>query len=281
MSTHHYTVRKPVLTPEVLKSAKADIKQYSIDHEPTRWAHGHMLLARHHSVDITQTLAPTRAADIGIEHIEEALKVITEDSPQRFVALQSVLASTYPKRVAGNRTENLTKALAAAKTAFRVCEMPGGACELSIVAELHETIACIYADEDFVSNDSQAANQDLGIRHFLASLQCSSMYGGNEIWVTAQLRVGVIYFRRKNGKRRSNLKVAIKHLVEALKVYTKSKDRDNWARTHEYLALSYGALLRLASKEAVEEISALVEKWIVSTTNALQVFSPTHDPKAW
>jgi hypothetical protein len=276
-----------------MKRAKADIKQYSIDHEPIRWANAHLTLAEHALIYVLEYGGRTRAADIGIEHMDEALKVITEEnSTQSFVPAQAVLARMYPKRMAGNRTENLTKALAAANTALRVGQhpcpcSPRPPCPPSFVAEMYTIMGSIYADPHFESNDSRAANEDLAIRHYLASLQLSPMHEDNENWADRQLEVGVIYFGRKNGKPRSNVKVAIKHLGEALKVFTESEHPDKWAKTHQWLASSYSELIRLAfslldkSNKEVSEISALMEKWIASSTNAMQVFSPTHNPKAW
>jgi tetratricopeptide (TPR) repeat protein len=272
------------LAPANLKRAKADIKQYSIDHEPIRWANGHLTLAHQCIVEIFVSSGPTRAADKGIEHMEEALKVITEenDAPV-YATVQSGLAGLYRKRVAGNRTENLTKALAFAETALRVCQHPS--CPPASVAEVHEVIGSIYEDDDFASSNSRAANDDLAIRHYLASLKRSSMYDDNYNWADRHMKVGLSYYERKNGKRRSNLKVAIKHFVEALKVFTKSKHPDKWARIHEHLALSYGLLftnfVTVSVEELTEEESAMLEKCIASCTNALQVFTPTYGPASW
>jgi hypothetical protein len=273
-----------------LKEAKADIKQYSIDHEPTRWADGHLCLSQHYALEVLKSSGPTRAADKGIEHTEEALKVMTEQNhAPSFAVAQSGLASMYPKRVAGNRTENLTKALACAEAALRVCKHPS--CPLSSVAEIYAIIGSIYADDDFESSNSRAANEDLAIRNYLAALQRFSVHDDNVIWACRQMTVGRIYYTRKNGKRRSNAKVAIKHLVEALKVFTKSKHPKQWAKTHEYLSMSYAQLIytadratslaKMSAEEFADDISALVEKCIASSTNALQVFTPTCGPTSW
>jgi tetratricopeptide (TPR) repeat protein len=274
-----------------LKQAKADIKQYSIDHEPNRWADGHMLLSDQYLSDAFGFPGPARAADKAIEHLKEALQVVTlENDFMKFLAVQLRLARVYPKRVAGNRTENLTKALAAAKTALRISKHRPS-CPPSFVAQVYANIGSIYADVDFGSNDARGANEDLAIRHYLAALERSSMDDDNESWADRQMKVGRIYFARKNGKRRSNLKVAIKHLVEALKVYTKSKNRWDWAETHECLAASYGALRNTADRAAslaimseeefAEEQSALLEKSISSCTNALELYTPTYGPASW
>jgi hypothetical protein len=279
----------PALTPANLKLAEADTKQYSIDHEPIRWSKAHLLLSQHYVLEVMESSGPTRLADKGIKHTEEALKVITQehDAPS-FAVAQVGLARLYLKRVAGNRTENLAKALGAAKSALRACNSPN--CPPTFVAEQYAIIGSIYADDDFESSNSRAANEDLAIRHYLASLQRSSMHDNNESWADRQKTVGRIYSTRKNGKRRSNLKLAVKHLVEALKVFTKSKHRNDWARTHEYLALSYSELCDTSERAAnfakfgeeyAEEQSALVEKCIVSSTNALQVFTPAHAPTSW
>jgi hypothetical protein len=234
-------------TPEMLKSAKAYIKQYSPDHDAMRWALSHMALSLQCIFDeVVGSSGPTRAADKGIEHMKEALKEITEEHPM-FGTAQLGLARLYPKRVSGNRTANLTKALACAETALRDYENPCWPCPVHAVAEVYAIIGSIYADADFESSDSRAANDDLAIRHYLASLQRSSMYDDNDYWVDAQMKVGRIYFTRKNGKRRSNLKVAIKHLVEALKVFTKSKNLNKWANTHKCLAMSYNELFETAN----------------------------------
>jgi tetratricopeptide (TPR) repeat protein len=286
MSTHHQICICSPLTPENLKRAKADIKQYSIAHEPARWADCHMLLAQQCNDQVMGSAGPTRAADKAIEHIEEALKVITEENDARsFLLAQYLLARMYTKRVSGNRTENLTKALACVETALRVFEnVP---CPLPVAATLHEIFGSIYADHDFESSNSRAANDDLAIRHYLASLERSSMYSSEDYdvweWAKRQQKVGLIYCRRKNGKPRSNSKVAIKHFVEALKVFTKSTHRDDWAKTHEYLALSYTPLIDLASltQASDERFAELVEKHIASCTNALQVCTPTYDAMAW
>jgi hypothetical protein len=288
MSTHHQIC--PVPTPANLKRAIADIKQYSIDHEPIRWADGHILVAQQYLVDVIGSSGPTRAADKGIEHIEEALKVFTEKNHgPSFTVAQCDLARLYRQRVSGNRTENLTKALACAETAFRASTDPS--CPLSFVAEMYAIIGSIYADHDFQSSDSRATNDDLAIRHYLASLQRSSIDDDNDNWAYRQMKVGRIYHMRKNGNRRSNVKVAIKHFVEALKVITKSKHRDDWAKTHQCLALSYAVLINTADRAASlakmseEEFnkvqSALVEKCIASCKDALQVYSTTDDAPAW
>jgi hypothetical protein len=101
----------------------------------------------------------------------------------------------------------------------------------------------------------------------------------------------LIYETRKNGKRRSNLNVAIKHWLEALKGYRKSKYHDIWAKIHQHLALSYGALIQtvdpaasstqMSEEEFAEQMSKLVEKWIASCTNALQYSTPTNDAMDW
>jgi tetratricopeptide (TPR) repeat protein len=288
MSTHH--VRNPPMTPANLERAKADIKKYSIDHEPIRWAEGHMLVSQQYLIEVLKSSGSTRAADKGIEHIEEALKVITEEHPF-FARAQFELAHMYPRRVASNRTENLTKAHACAKTALRACKK-NPLYPRSFVAETYARIGSIHAENDFKSSDSRAVNQDLAIRHYLACLELSSMDDTyNEQWAERQLQVAVIYVNRKNGKLRSNMKVAIKHLLEALKVFTKPKHRDDWAKTHECLALSYGQLHNTAKEAAhlakmsqeafTEEMSTLAEKCIASCTNALQVFSTTYYPVRW
>jgi hypothetical protein len=269
---------------KAMKRAKADIKQYSIDHEPTRWAAGHLLLSYRCALEAVKCSGPTRAADKGIEHAEQALSVFTETHhATEFVSAHTGLARLYPKRVAGNRTENLTKALACAQSALRVCEGPEHlSWTRSEMAKLYEIIGSIYADDDFESSVSRADNDDLAIRHYLASLQRSSMNDDDDKWADRQLKVGLIYYWRKNGKRYINLKVAIKHLVEALKVFTKSKHPDKWAETHEYLALSYWGLIQSGiSALTDEEMSTLVEKCIASSTNALQVFTPTNNPASW
>jgi hypothetical protein len=289
MSTPHQNCPPP--TPANLKRAKADIKKYSIDHEPIRWADAHMLLSQHYLDEVFDSSGPTRAADKGIEHIEEALKVLTEqDCAPKFSRAQSALARMYPKRVSGNRTENLTKALACAQTSRRICKQYPS-CPLSSIAELHELIGSIYEDVDFASSKSRAANDDLAIRHYLASLECSSICDDNVEWANRQVKVGMIYNERTNGKRCSNLKVSIKHFVEALKVFTKSKHLNKWVNTHKWLAMSYAqvvgttdraaGLAKMSEVEFTAEMSALVEKCIASSTNALQVFSRTHDPTAW
>jgi tetratricopeptide (TPR) repeat protein len=276
------------MTP--LERAKADIQQYSVDHEPTRWADGHRFLSQQCALKVIESSGPTRAADKAIEHIEEALKVITEKhDAESFAVAQFQLARMYPKRVAGNLTENLTKALSCAETALRVSKHPS--CPPSFVGHLYAIIGSIYASEDFESSNSRAANQDLAIRHYLASLQRSSMHDNNESWADRQMKVGVIYYERTNGKRHSNAKVAIKHLVEALKVFTKSKHCDKWANIHEYLALSYAvlcstadraaSLAKMSKEEFAEQKSALLEKCIASCTNALQVFTPTYGLTSW
>jgi tetratricopeptide (TPR) repeat protein len=278
MSTHHSI--SPLLTRAKLKRAKADIKQYSIAHEPARWADGHLLLSQQCFLEVADSPGPRRTADKGIEHVEEALKVITEEKDARsFLLAQYLLARMYTKRVFGNRTENLTKALACVETALRVFEnVP---CPLSVAATLHEIFGSIYADRDFESSNSRAANEDLAIRHYLASLERSSVY--DRSWANTQLDIGLLYFQRTNGKRRSNAKVAIKHWLEALKVFTKSKHRDDWAKTHQYLTLSYAQLVNLESltKVSEEEAAELVEKCIASCTNALQVCTPTYKAMAW
>jgi hypothetical protein len=288
MSTHqHHQVG---LTPAKLKLAEADIKQYSVDHEPNRWSQAHFLLAQKYCLEVGESSGPTRAADKGIEHMEEAFKVLNEKSkPQSFAVAQSGLAGLYLQRVAGTRTENLTKALAAAKTAVRVCKH--ASFSFPDVALLHDSIGNMYADDDFESSNSRAASDDLAIRHYLASLQRSSMNDDNVHWANKHMKIGVIYKKRKNGEPRSNLKVAIKHWLEGLKVFTKSKHRKDWATAHEYLATSYGQLINSAdyaaslaimSKEAfTEEMSTLVEKCIASCNNALQVYSTTHGPGNW
>jgi hypothetical protein len=246
MSTPH--IRFLPMTPANLKRAKADIKQYSIDHEPIRWADGHMLLSEQYIDEVFESSGPARAADKGIEHIEETLKVYTEDmSPPRFAAAQLGLARLYPKRVAGNRKENQTKALACAKTALRVMAN----CPPVVVAELHDLIGSIYEDADFEPSNSRVTNEDLAIRHYLASLQRSSMCDDNDNWAHRQMKVGLIYSERKNGRRRSNFKVAIKHFVEASKVFNKAKNPINWATAHQYLALSYSNLITTADRAAI------------------------------
>jgi tetratricopeptide (TPR) repeat protein len=288
MPTHHSFCGP--LTPANLKRAKADIKQYSINHEPTRWADGHILVAQQYLAEVVGSSGPTRAAEKGIEHIEEALKVITEETrPPSFAVAQCGLARMYCKRVSGNRTNNLTKALACAKAALRVSK--NSCSPLVFAAEVYATIGSIYADLDFESSNSPASNEDLAIRHYLASLQRSSMQDDNDNWVTTQLNVGMIYFRRQNGNERSNMKVAIKHFVEALKVLTKSKHRKDWARTHQCLALSYWQLIssadldisltKMSKEEFIEAMSPLVEKCIASCKDALQVFSTTNEGPDW
>jgi hypothetical protein len=276
MSTNHQ--EHPSMSPANLKRAKADVKKYSIDHEPLRWAQAHITLSQPYVNEVVGSSGPTRAADKGIEHIEEALKVITAENDTRsFAMAQNGLAHMYPKRVAGSRTENLTKALACAQTNLLVTTNAPPI----IVAEAHERIGSIYADRDFESSDSRAANEDLAIRHYLASLQRASMYDDNDGWAYRQLQVALIYVNRKNGKYRSNQKVAIKHLLEALKVFTKSTHRNQWAKTHKYLALSCHALINTAEGEFAKEISTLAERCIASGTNALQVFSTKNDAPAW
>jgi hypothetical protein len=288
MSTHDQ--QDPSMTPANLKRAMADIKKYSFDNEPLRWAQAHMLVSQHYELEVNETAGPTRAADKAIAHIEEALKVITEeDDPRSFAFAQCLLARICPKRVAASRTENLTKTLACAKTALRLlASYPNG-----MVTELYTIIGSIYADDDFESSDSRAANEDLAIRHYLASLQRFSMYDDNDGRANRQLQVAVIYVNRKNGKLRSNVKVAIKHLLEALKVFTKSTHRKKWAQTHQVLALGYEQLVNPAfhaaslaktkmSQEAFAvELSTLVEKCIASCKNALQVLSTTYDAPSW
>jgi hypothetical protein len=277
MSTHDQ--QNPSMTPANLKRGKADIKKYSIDNEPLRWARAHLNLSQPYLVNVVVgSSGPTRAADKGIEHIEEALKVITaENDPRGFAMAQYGLVCMYPKRVAGNRAENLTKALASAKTALRM--MADG--PPILMAEMYSIIGSIYADDDFESRKSRAANEDLAIRHYLASLQRSSMDDDNDEWANRQLKVALIYVSRKNGRLRSNMKVAIKHLLEALKVFTKSTHRDDWAKAHQYLALSYNMLIASIEEQAPEEIPTLVEKCIASSTNALQVFSTANFAPIW
>jgi tetratricopeptide (TPR) repeat protein len=288
MSTHHQ--QNPTNSPADLKRAMADIKQYSVDHEPTRWAYGHSLVSQQYLLEVHRSSRPTRAADKAIKHIEEALKVFTEKNhAPDFAAAQYDLARLYRQRVAGNCTENLTKALACAKTALRVCKH--ASCPFPDVARLYELIGVIYADHDFESSNSRAANDDLAIRHYLASLERSSMNDDSGNWAYRHMRVGLIYHKGKNGKRRSNSKVAIKHLVEASKVFTKSKDRNDWATTHQCLALSYWQLINsadyaaslaiMSKEEYTEQMSTLVEKCIASSTDALQVLSTTYDAPTW
>jgi tetratricopeptide (TPR) repeat protein len=273
-----------------LERAKAYIQQYSIDNEPNRWAHAHMTLSYQCVFKVRNSSGPTRAADKGIEHIEEVLKVITEENhAESFAVAQCNLAHMYPKRVAGNHADNLTKALACAETALRVCQEPS--CELFVVAEVYAIIGSIYADDNFESSNSRAANQDLAIRNYLASLERSSMYDDNDLWANTQRKVGLIYYNRKNGKRRSNVKVAIKHWLEALKVFTKSKHLNKWATAHQSLALGYSelfetadraaSLAKMSEEEFAEQKSAWQEKWIASCTNALQVFTPTYGSTSW
>jgi tetratricopeptide (TPR) repeat protein len=278
------------VTPASLQRAEADIKQYSIDQEPIRWSGAHLLLSQKYAAEAVASSGPTQAADKGIKHIGEALKVITEENnPQSFIMAQFGLVCMYLRRAAGNRAENLTKALVAAKSALRVYKDP--LCPNNFVAELYALIGRIYADVGFEPSSSRAANEDLAIRHYLASLQRCPMDVDSGNWAERQLKVGKIYNERKNGDRRSNMKVAIKHWLEALKVFTKSQHRDDWAKTHYYLGLSYEELLRTSAQAAkfatmpdekfAMEMSNLVEKSIASCTNALQVYSTTNDPASW
>jgi hypothetical protein len=290
MSMYSHDQICPPATPANVKQAKANVMQYSINREPVLWCLAHMTLSQHYALEVAESSGPTWDADQGIEHTEEALKVISEQHhAPTFATAQCALARLYPKRVAGNRTENLTKALACAEVARRVCKQTS--CPPSSLAEAHAIIGSIYADNDFESSNSRAANEDLAIRHYLASLQRSSMHEDSDDWADRQLKVALVYYKRTNGRRRSNAKVVIKHVVEALKVFTKSEHPKQWAKCHQGLVMSYSMLFNytdppaswdtMSEEEFSEEISPLVEKCITSCKNALQIFSTTYDPAAW
>jgi hypothetical protein len=156
------------------------------------------------------------------------------------------------------------------------------------LADMAALVGAIKAEVDFASTDSRAGSKDAAIRRQLASVEGSTLYDDNDCWAIWQMNIGVGYFRRKNGQRRSNLKVAIKHLVEASKVLTESKHPHEWAETHQCLAVSYFGLFNRQSASLAEmsedqfaEQSALLEKCIASCANALQVFTPAYSALSW
>lgn len=168
--------------------------------------------------------------------------------------------------MAGNRAENLEKAITSFEQALQVRTRESNPIDWVMT---QNNLGAAYNYRVF---GESAENQEKAITSFESALQVITPDAFPRLWASTQNNLGVMYVHRISGESAENQKKAITSFESALQVYTPETLPILWAETQMNLGTAYHT--RISGSEKTENS----EKAIEAYEQALKVFTPEADP---
>ncbi|MFB2916865.1 hypothetical protein [Aerosakkonema funiforme] len=191
-----------------------------------------------------------------------------EPGSEKWARTQHNIAHAYRNRIAGEKADNLEKAIATHTSAFQVDireEFP----EDWANAQYDLAIAYLFRIEG-----EKADNLEKAIAAHTTSLEVYTREAFPDYWAMVQHHLAVIYSDRIRGEKADNLEQAIAYATNALEVYTPEAFPPYWAEMQNSLGSFYRARVR-------GEKADNLEKAIAAHTAALEVYTREAFPEQW
>lgn len=190
------------------------------------------------------------------------------DLPEEWAQTQSNLGVAYFNRIAGERAENVERAISALNQALSVFNhethpVDWATIQLNLGEALHNRLY-----------DSPAENLESAIAAFKAALDVFDCQTYPYEWALGQNNLGNVYRHRIRGERTSNLERAIEAFQDAQRVFTRESFPRDWALVQNNLGVAY---YNLASKDR----SANLEQAIQAYKASLSVYTRASFPEDW
>ncbi|MEH2335972.1 CHAT domain-containing protein [Nostoc sp.] len=206
-------------------------------------------------------------AELAIKAGEAAMQVWTRDqSPEGWGKIQNNLGIVYrdacggqSQRLAGDKAENLEKAIACYQNALSIRTREGFP---ELWAQTQMNLASAYRHR--LRGDA-AENVEIAIATNQSALQVYTKQDFPTNWAEVHMNLANAYLHRIHGDRSENLEKAIAAHQSALQVLTKDESPRQWAMTH----------LNLGNVFLQQE---QIEAAITSYRSALKIFTPTAFP---
>ncbi|MBD2179995.1 tetratricopeptide repeat protein [Planktothrix sp. FACHB-1355] len=187
---------------------------------------------------------------------------------EKWARTQHHIAHAYRHRIAGEKADNLEKAIAIHTSAFQI-DIREGFPEDWANAQHHLAIAYLFRIEG-----EKADNLEKAIAAHTTSLEVYTREDFPDYWAMVQHNLAVIYSDRIKGEKADNLEKAIAFATNALEVYTPVAFPVYWAGMQNSLGSFYSA--RIGGEKADN-----LEKAIDAHTAALEVYTRQAFPEQW
>jgi CHAT domain-containing protein len=181
---------------------------------------------------------------------------------------QSSLSDVYKKRIAGDRSENLERALDYAQNALKTCSRD---CNGEAWANSHVSLGNAYLHR--IGGDV-AENIEQSIQHYRESLQEYTRKSCPDAWAMVQYNMGHAFRVRVLGDCSDNLEQSIQCYSDSLKIRTRERFPHKWAMTIGDLGFAYTHRLHGDREENLE-------KAVDYCQQALTEFSRESSPQNW
>jgi CHAT domain-containing protein/tetratricopeptide (TPR) repeat protein len=178
-------------------------------------------------------------------------------------ALWQILGNELQERTAGNRDDNLDKAIAAYQKSLKILTKNVSASDW---ATTQNNLGETYRKR------GQSQDIERAIAAFEAALTVAAR--APESWAITQFNLGIAYSERTNGSKADNIEKAIKANEAALTVYTKLKSPKDWAETQ----VNLGGLLR---ERVLGDRAENIERSIEVHETALTALTREEFPREW
>jgi tetratricopeptide (TPR) repeat protein len=197
---------------------------------------------------------------------EQALKHIASGGD--LARVQYGLGQVYLDRIAGERSQNVEKAIAAFNAASALATKASAP---SHWGSIQIGLSRAYWHR---MQGRRADNLELSIQAAEAALTVFASDKAAADWSSAQQALGAAFWARINGVRADNVDKAIAAYEQALAVTTRERSAQAWAGLHDNLGMAYAERSRGTPLENIQRATAHFE-------NASKVFTREAFPAEW
>jgi CHAT domain-containing protein len=208
--------------------------------------------------------------EIAIKGTEALLKsnFTYDNHPQGWALIQSALGNFYGKRIRGDRTDNLEKAIACHENTLQVWTYEN--CPDSWVLS-NNNLANTYIQR---IKGEVAENIEQAIQYCRNALKVNTYELFPEYWADTQIHLGTAYSYRILGDRAENLERSIICYQNTLNIYIYDTFPKGWASAQNHLGAAYFC-------RVYEQQSENLEKSISCYKEALKVHTLEDLPYLW
>ncbi|GAA6617237.1 hypothetical protein NUACC26_030470 [Scytonema sp. NUACC26] len=198
-----------------------------------------------------------------------AQTVFTTDTfPEEWVITQNCIASTYFRRIQGDKAKNFEMAITVLQAALQVSNQQTFP-EQWVMTQ--NNLGSVYLKR---INGDRSENLELAVTAFHAALQVCSKEKYSQKWANIQNNLATVYRGRIQGNKAENLELAMVTCQKALQVFTQEVFPQKWAETQNNLGKVYCCRIKGDRAENIELA-------ILSHQAALKVFTLEYYSKDW
>lgn len=209
-----------------------------------------------------------QALERALEAYQAALRHVPRERPNDWARIQFGMGSVYVDRLAGDRADNIERAIAAFNATAEVMTREGAP---SMWGSVQTSLAKAYWHR---IKGTRADNLELAIAAAEGALGVFAREKEPGDWAGAQQALGAAYWGRIKGSRADNIEKALGAYEQSLLVLTEARHPKAWAGSHDNIGMAYAERARGNRAENIQKAAAAFEQ-------ASRVFTRDQHPSEW